>query len=326
MLDKTLKKRFCKDENLSINIMDEPYFTERLELVGKTKTYHNYTKMIENRFNNDGQAYLEYYNKIKDSAIDYIKNLDCFKALNTCVMPEIKNFSITKSDIYRDCNVGHRFISLDIQHANFSVLTAFALQNNIPTWSDKFPYSYYDFISQFTDVDHIIDSKYIRQVIFGNCNPKRQITYATYLMSLLLSSLLETQTISTDSIASLRTDEIIIHADNCGDWTKRTIQDNLRLDILHQCPIKYEEFTLGKINGTKAYVKKIENTLDPQIKPKCVSPDEMPIVMRALRNEEITEHDLVILHEGKLAILLEKPETFVTYEPINGDANGQTED
>lgn len=50
--------------------------------------------------------------------------------------------------------------------------------------------TYEDFLGMFTDENYFKESKYIRQVIFGNVNPKRQITYEKFLMDKVLVKLL----------------------------------------------------------------------------------------------------------------------------------------
>ena len=62
--------------------------------------------------------------------------------------------------------------------ANFSALHNYNsnIFNNKNTWEE--------YVSNFTNNEHIINSKYIRQVVLGNCNPKRCITYEKYLYKL----------------------------------------------------------------------------------------------------------------------------------------------
>ena len=71
-----LKKRFCKDCNLPINLFDEPYFTQRLQILdvhfGCVKKFNDFCAELED-YDNE-QTYFTYYNTVKDSVINMIKD------------------------------------------------------------------------------------------------------------------------------------------------------------------------------------------------------------------------------------------------------------
>lgn len=170
-----LRERFCKDCKIPIGIFEEPYFSDRLRL------YNKYYGTIDkwNRFTEElkkyycEQAYFEKYNVVKEAAMASIKSSEAFEAFNKENMSKytIKHIGLPAGEIYHPSNDRKWFISIDMKQANFSALSNYA--NNInkdifggaPTWEH--------FISLFTDNSHIIHSKYIRQVILGNCNPRR---------------------------------------------------------------------------------------------------------------------------------------------------------
>lgn len=62
---------------------------------------------------------------------------------------------------------GAFFFSLDLKKVNYHVLKFYYPNLVLNT------HTYEDFIGQFTEFDYIRKSKYIRQVIFGNLNPKK---------------------------------------------------------------------------------------------------------------------------------------------------------
>lgn len=90
-LTESLKKRFCKDQNLPIKVYSEPIFTERLKLFDAYEKYLEFCSMFRIRFNSDEQAYLAYYNDLKDRIINYIKESEAFQSLN-------------KADMYKEFN------------------------------------------------------------------------------------------------------------------------------------------------------------------------------------------------------------------------------
>lgn len=52
-LTESLKKRFCKDQNLPIKVYSEPIFTERLKLFDAYEKYLEFCSMFRIRFNSD---------------------------------------------------------------------------------------------------------------------------------------------------------------------------------------------------------------------------------------------------------------------------------
>ena len=79
--------------------------------------------------------------------------------------------------------INGRFMILDDLTAGYEKPSVIDLKIGTKTWEE--------FISKFTENKHIINSKYIRQVILGNCNPKRHITYEKYLMNEVLDILIK---------------------------------------------------------------------------------------------------------------------------------------
>jgi hypothetical protein len=154
-----LKKRFCKDCNLPITVFDNPYFYERLStldiMFDCVDKFEDFCFELE-KFKNE-QEYFEFYNNVKESIVDYIKNNQSYmRFLNEDIKIETK---YSKQNLYIDQNNDRTFISLDMKKANFSALHYYSPEifKNCSTWED--------FVRTFTDSEHIIGSKYIRQVI-----------------------------------------------------------------------------------------------------------------------------------------------------------------
>lgn len=174
------KERFCKDCNIPIRLFQEPYFSDRIKLFdkfyGTVKKWNKFVTELQ-KYNCE-QDYFEEYNRVKDAAINSIKESESYQKFNS---EDMNKFAIThkdlsSKDIFKPTNDEKIFISIDMRKANFSSLHSYdkGMFGNADTWEQ--------FISRFTDNEHIINSKYIRQVILGNCNPKRHITYEKYLM------------------------------------------------------------------------------------------------------------------------------------------------
>ena len=303
-----LKERFCKDCNIPIKIFQEPYFMDRMNLYDQFYNTMNQwdtfvTELEKYKYEQD---YYEDYNRIKDAAINDIKATEAYQRFNN---EDMNKFAITHKglpgkDIFHPSNDGRKFISIDMKKANFSALKYY--DSNM-FYESK---SWEDFIRRYTDNEHIINSKYIRQVILGNCNPKRHITYEKHLMDTLLD-ILETfitrqERFANNKLIFFSNDEIVY---DVNDMEERVVEEFLKeitcLTDRLLIPFKVELFMLRKIKGTDGYCKEFNNG---SAEFKCLDNYMLPFVMRKVLNQEVTENDKVFYHEGLLAKFIEIPE------------------
>lgn len=301
------KERFCKDCNIPLKLFYEPYFSERIKLFdafyGTVNKWRLFVSELE-KYNCE-QDYFEEYNRVKDLAISSIKGTEAYLKFNE---EDMNKFAVTHKnlpgkDIFNPSNNGKLFISIDMRKANFSSLHEYdsTMFGEANTWEE--------FISKFTNSKHITNSKYIRQVILGNCNPKRHITYEKYLMDQTLSLLLDL--FDEKNIVFFSNDEIIFDVTAENDLSQLIhLKDRVadQLNTKSKIPFRVELFSLHKINGTDGYYKKIyrENG-DYGIDFKCLNNYMIPFVFRLFLSEEITENDKVFYHEGLLAKFIDVP-------------------
>ncbi len=300
------KGRFCKDCGIPIRIFQEPYFTDRMEL------YDRFYGTLEkwNVFLNElkkypcEQDYFEEYNRVKDDAILSIKDTEAYQKFNEDDMNQysVTHKNLPSKDIFKPSNDGKSFISIDMRKANFS-----ALHHYDPTIFQG-ANSWEEFVRKYTDNQHIINSKYIRQVILGNCNPKRHITYERYLMDIVLSHLID-GSVSIDRVVFFSNDEIVLDISDLNESDQKSMAlqiENSMKDM--PVPLKTEFFTLHQIAGSGGYYKEILNENgNTEIELKCLNNYELPFVLRTFLGEEITESDKVFYHEGLLAKFIEIP-------------------
>ena len=308
------KERFCKDCNIPIRLFQEPYFTDRLTLFDKFYgTLDKWNLFLEElqRYNCE-QDYFEEYNRVKDSAILSIKESEAYQRFNADDMNKyrVTHENLSSKDIFKQTNDGKAFISIDMRKANFSSLHHYSADMfGVNTWEE--------FISKFTDNQHIINSKYIRQVILGNCNPKRHITYEKYLMNILLTDLLEKH-IPIERVVFFSNDEIVIDVSDMNKSRQVLLAFNIEQYLKDASPkFKVELFTLYKIHGTDGYYKEILNENgEKDIEFKCLDNYMMPFVIRHFLGEEVTDSDKAFYHEGLLAQFIEVPKIEVN---LNGN-------
>ena len=302
-----VKERFCKDCNIPIRIFQEPYFTDRLKL------YDNFYGTLEkwNIFLNElgkyhcEQDYFKDYSRVKDAAILNIKSTEAYQKFNEDDMNKyaVTHKNLPNKDIFNPSNDDKCFISIDMRKANFSSLHHY--DSNIFGAAS----SWEEFIEKYTDNRHIINSKHIRQVILGNCNPKRHITYEKYLMDGALTYLTEVF-VSIDRVVFFSNDEIVV---DVSDMDKNK-QERISFSIANamknmSVPLKTELFVLHKIVGTDGYYKEIiDENGNTEIEFKCLDNYVLPFVLRKFRGEEVTESDKVFYHKGLLAKFIETPQ------------------
>lgn len=82
---------------------------------------------------------------------------------------------LTKNKLYCSQHAGNYFVSVDMKSANYSVLREFC-----PTLSKK---NWREFISDFTDSEFIIQSKQIREIIFGVLGNKTILKFASLIIN-----------------------------------------------------------------------------------------------------------------------------------------------
>ena len=300
MTDK-LKERFARDCKIPIRLYAEPYFTERLELLDKyydtLSKWQAFCAEVE-KFPNE-EEYFAMYNSTKEAAIDFIKSSEGFTNFNKLDMNQfaVKNKNLPSKDIFKPSNIGKAFISLDMKKANFSSLKAYdpTIFGNAETWED--------FIRKFTDSEYIVSSKYIREVIMGNCNPSRVITYEKHITDTILTKLLAAG-IDVESVVFFSNDEIVIDVNKNPLVILAHIEEVLPTV---EVPIRVEQFTLSAVKKNNKIIGYIKELFDGSYDFKCFNNQDLLLVMRKLQNEEIRQSDLVFENEGFLAKYIDTP-------------------
>lgn len=305
-ITETLKRRFVKDTNLPIKVFDEPYFSHFLDLYEEhfhAKTmYEMFLKELANYENE--QDYLAEYNRVKDAAISYLAEnaaMQHFTQVEDMSKFNIKNTGLVGNCVFKETNVGKYFLSIDMVKANFS-----ALRHYDPAIvGDKNTYE--EFIGMFTSSEYIKKSKYIRQVIFGNQNPKRQTKYEQYLMDLLLSHIYENTSLTAKNVAYFGADELVFDVSeqlNDEDFVK-SVSQVLEWAKEQNIRVRAEYYQMYRIRGTAGYMKKfIAPTVGKELELKSANGLEMPFIIRALKGETAQENDSVFVFEGNLARLI----------------------
>ena len=312
MISQALKERFCRDMQLPIKIFQEPYFSERLELYDKhfgcLEAYERFCEIVQSF--EDEQSFFEAYNQTKENAIQYLQNNSTFMYFSQeedMTKFDIPNRSFPKNSIYKENFVGKFFVSIDMCKGNFTALRHY----NPDIFGGKETYE--DFISMFTDNEHFIKSKYIRQVIFGAINPKRQVKYEQFLMNKVLDHLL--QFFAPEKVVYFSTDEIVIEVDEFNKFLNSSahfaINETVEKFTEEGIRIRAEVFRLDFMKEYETYIKSVfiktftsdgEALKNSELRViKNATNMTMPYVIRKMYDLPPSDNDNVFLYEGRLA-------------------------
>lgn len=205
---KQLRARFVSDMNIPIQVLQSPYFEDRLELLeeeyGAKTSYDNLLELIDSRFDGNSNKFLEYYHQVRDDIITKVTNSEAYKEFISD-NKFVKNFTpiCGNRNLYTNEQDGCMFISYDMKKANFQTLK---YANPAIVYDTD---TYEKFIGKFTDLDYIKNSKYTRQVIFGKLNPKRTMNLEKWITNEFCGSLFSFLMHTKLEYFSLNADEII---------------------------------------------------------------------------------------------------------------------
>lgn len=262
-LSNKFKKFFVKDNDLPIGVLQEPYFEKLLntyvhynEHYGKNdikKKMKDFVDALE-YFDYNEDNFSSYSRKLIDQVINGITSNETYKNL---ISNELKEFNIVKkvkrNDLYTRANFGKTFLSIDLKSANFFSLKYYS--DEIVNNSN----SYEDFIRNYTDLEHFINSKQLRQVIFGNLNPKRQIKIQEFIINKIIDLIVSNNILPIENFVTSSSDEIIIDLTNVS-FQREIMKDISKLVFDTENKIskfcKFQIFNLEKISDKHSFCRK----------------------------------------------------------------------
>lgn len=295
MISEKLKARFCKDYGIPIKVYSEPYFTERAllfgDLYGAMEKYVDF-RMELSKYANESD-FLDYNAKIVSDITDAIRETEGYTSfINEDMSKFTKTSNYSRKDIYSSTNIDKLFISIDMIKANFSSLHHYNAE------IFKGANSWVEFVNKFTSSKYIMYSKHIRQIIFSNCSEGRQRTYQLYLMLNFLDTLANLNL----NVVSLCRDEIVIDATDIENL--KDVVDSIKSAIASQSlPLRLSTFTLKDLYRV-GYKREFS---DGSFDIKGVDANYLPMVVRMLKGETITDNDKVFLYNKNLCTFVDLP-------------------
>ena len=309
VITESLKRRFVKDNALPIKVFDSPVFENRLAMFEshlQAKTKWEEFLAVLNTFETEADYFNEHH-RVADAAQAYLENNEAFQYFSQ--KEDMKQFNVDQGNlpgnsVFKDTNVGKYLLSIDMVKANFTALRYYNpdIFGGVET--------YEDFIGMFTNMEHLKKSKYIRQVLFGNVNPKRQQKYEKFLMGKVMDGFLKFTPMCHANIEYFGTDEIVF------DISEFVVDGKLApgFDIIvnevvdrlceRGVTVRAEYYQLYKVYGTSGYMKKYAfNTSEKGVEFKCIDPLEYPFVIRTYEGSAMTGDEYYFNHEGRMAKL-----------------------
>lgn len=296
MRKNTLKK-FTKDFGLPIAVLDEPYFSYFLSLYDDYCQIRKKYTLLDNAVVSLGgeDSFFSVYGELKDNIFS-IKETPAYQRFIT---EDFSRFNVqnvySQKDIFKSSNNGKHFISIDLAKANFQAFRFFDRELVLGAES------YEELLRKYTQIEYFIESKYIRQVNFGNMNPKRQITIERFLIERVLQALITRKIIHPESIRVVCADEIVLEA---LEPTTPFIEDavlkiaaELKLNLSVSC------FWLKELSPHPFYVQEFTNK--PGFKLKKTPLIYFAQAFKHYTKQPLNDYDLTFTHEGQLVRFLE---------------------
>lgn len=301
--DRTIAQRFVNDMNLPIQVIDAETFYYWLVLFqdeyNSLGLWNDMWDEIDASFNGDATLFLQHYYDVRDKVIKEVTENEAFKKFNECDMNRFKietPLNPKSKEFYNEENVGKYYLSFDLVKSNIQALN---YADTDILFNSK---TYDEFISRFTNSEYIKRSKYFRQVVFGQMNPKRHITIAKYLISKVYE-ICKNKGLNY-TLVSVSSDEIVFeipeatfeHAEIVGDLLPKLVKNELGLEI-RPTWFKLEMYYLKTRNCPKLtafYVKRDGNVGK---KVKGVPLQYAGLVHKLLNNEMLLPIDYVFQYE-----------------------------
>ena len=206
-----LATRFVNEHRLPIPVINEELFWYHILMLDKdfdtVEKWNSLIENINNSFGGNPANFVEGFYEVREEVIQWVKNNPAYQKFNNM---DMNVYAVDKNkykqrgrNIYNEGNIGTRLISIDLRKANFQAMNYVDME--IMGNSD----TYDEFIRKHTDVPLIVDSKYFRQVIFGQLNPSRVFTVETYMVYQILDFIHKALPFKFE-INSINADEIVI--------------------------------------------------------------------------------------------------------------------
>lgn len=165
-------KSFVKLFDLNVPVIEHlDYYIDQMSKTQKYKDIKHFLSLYEESEMEISDAY-EFRKNKSQEIIEFIKGTNAYNEL--CYDKNLIDYPTAKSIEYVE---EIKYLSIDLRSANWV-----ALKHYDPDHINELGNDYIDFLNKFNLPKVFLHSKYLRQFIFGNVNPKRLIKVQRHLI------------------------------------------------------------------------------------------------------------------------------------------------
>ena len=193
-------KSFCKLFDLNVPSYDDfEYYKNLYSKLPKWSNINNLVKLYEEAEDKIDDIY-DFKIKKSNEVIEFLKTTRAYNDLNDDNL--IPDLPTDKNYEYKE---GLVYLSLDIKKANWEVFKKYD-----PDFVNQLGDTYSDLLNKFDIPEIFHHSKHLRQYIFGNLNPKRQVKAQRVMVQDVINGLSNYEL----NIECIKTDEVIFSIDD----------------------------------------------------------------------------------------------------------------
>jgi len=276
-------KGFCKIFDISVPDYDHfDYYVDQLSRLNRYSDIKELISLYEKAEKEVGDLY-EFRMRKSAEIIDFLQSTRAYNDISLDNL--IKDYPTSKSFQYEE---GKKYLSIDMKKANWSVLKRYD-----PPFINELPNSYEELLDKFGMPDVFKKSKSLRQYIFGNINPKRQIKAQRVVMQEIID-MLGGLDITTECI---KNDEVIYSYKDIN-----YLRDNV-LSKIDRDRFKIKLSTVEKVENFRIdyVVDESENPLYKEI-VGCNGNRFFLLLKKYVFNEPLDIRDLYFRMDGNMAV------------------------
>lgn len=235
-------KSFVKLFDIKIPTYDHfDYYVEQLSNLARYSNIKEWIDLYIEAESHIGDMY-EYRLEVSKKIIDFVKERHAFQEMlsdnNLIGLPTNKTYSYDNK----------LYVSIDMISANFNSIKRYDQRNELGS-------DYNDLLTKFNVPEVFKHSKYFRQVIFGNLNPKRQQLVQRNMIQQLVRNL------NDFTIEAVRNDEVVISIENINEYLqiKEIVDQDLykiklfRNSVMDDCRIERQINSDGELISKDIY-------------------------------------------------------------------------
>jgi len=255
-LSHSIRKRFVKDYELPITIVQDPFWDYYMDLYDKAFSTKTLLADLEQAINKCGgeKEFFEESDRISKTIIKDIGETEAFKKFNTPLKIDQKEqeeankwlMENGNKDLYIAENSDKCFVAIDMTQANFNSLADYdpAIVLYSQTWGDLLE----KYIEDYRIFYYFSKSKYFRQVVFGNLNPRRQRSLIRFINTTKILPKIKDQ-----KVVSVSDDQCVFEIPETQRENLSHIEWEWREKI--SVPVKVTAFKLKRIGDKPYYVR-----------------------------------------------------------------------